>query len=234
MDEWYYAEGNRHRQGPLPPENLVELYRSGRIGLDTLVWREGMAQWQPLADFADELGLAAPASEASSPQPPPVPPPLSPDPAPAAPPRQGLPGWAIAAIVAAGVGACLLVLVGVLAAIALPTYQDYVLRGRTTGVLTRMSTHETAIAEFLGREGRCPTNGDAGFGAPESYADGPLGALRIGRFDNGHCGMEGLLAAPGRPELDGKAVWLDYDEDSGGWHCSSEIDDRHLPKQCRG
>ncbi|WP_152983968.1 DUF4339 domain-containing protein, partial [Stenotrophomonas panacihumi] len=61
MSEWYYAEGNRQRIGPLPDENLVELYRSGRIGLDTLVWREGLPQWRPLGDFADELALPAPA-----------------------------------------------------------------------------------------------------------------------------------------------------------------------------
>ncbi|MEE7547928.1 DUF4339 domain-containing protein, partial [Xanthomonas sp. Kuri4-1] len=77
MSEWYYAEGNRQRQGPLPADAIVELYRSGRIALDTLVWREGMPQWQPLAEVAAELGLAQsmPVTEAidAPPGPPPLP-----------------------------------------------------------------------------------------------------------------------------------------------------------------
>ena len=28
--------------------NMVELFRSNQISLDTLVWRDGLPQWQPL------------------------------------------------------------------------------------------------------------------------------------------------------------------------------------------
>lgn len=234
---WYYAEGNRHRQGPLPPENIVELYRSGRIGLDTLVWRDGWAQWQPLSEAAAELGIAMPARDADTPPPLPPPPAQPTATAPsttAPPPRKGLSGCAIAAIVAAVAGVFLMILLGILAAIALPAYQQYVLRSKTAGAVELMRAHEDAIAGFHAREGRCPVNGDEGFGAPESYADKPLGALRIGRFDDGHCGMEGQVEAAGEAEIDGKAIWLDYDESTGNWHCSSEIDDRYLPSQCRG
>lgn len=236
-DEWYYAEGNRLRQGPLSPENLVALYRSERIGLDTLVWREGMPQWRPLAEVADELGITS-APGAPALQPPPLPPApaiaaTAPAAAPAV-PRKELSGCAIAAIASFVAGTCLLFLIAMLAAIALPKYQEYVLRSQATSALAQMSANETAIAGFHSREGRCPVNSDAGFGTPESYAGNRLGALRIGRFDNGHCGMEGLLAVPGKPELDGKAIWLDYDEAAGSWRCSSEIEDRYLPSACRG
>ena len=57
MIEWFYAEGNRQHRGPLEDAQLRELYRSGRIGADTLVWRDGLASWQPLASQAAELGL---------------------------------------------------------------------------------------------------------------------------------------------------------------------------------
>lgn len=235
-DEWYYAEGNHQRHGPLPPENIVALYRSERIGLDTLVWREGLAQWQALSNFADELGLSAPAHDASSLLPPPLPPvaPTSPAPASAFPPPKGLSGCAIAALVGAVAGVFVLVVIGILAAIALPAYQEYVMRSRVTAALTGMSAHKAAITEFKARENRCPVNDDDGFGTPESYASSPLSTLEIGHFDNGNCGMEGVLTMPDKAELDSKALWLDYDEDSSSWHCSSEIDDRYLPVQCRG
>ena len=57
MSDWYYANPNAQRQGPLPAETLRELFQSGRINLDTLVWRDGMPQWRPLSEFAGELGL---------------------------------------------------------------------------------------------------------------------------------------------------------------------------------
>lgn len=242
MNVWYYVEGNRQRQGPLPPENMLELYRSGRIGLDTLVWRDGLPTWQPLADFAAELGLPdapAPFDAATSLTPPPLPP-APPQPAPAtasiapAPARTGLSGCAIAAIIGAVVGVILLGVLGILAAIAVPAYQDYLQRAKTSSALAEMQTLQPAIEAFHSEQGRCPVNGDNGFGTPESYAGNTLAELRIGRFDDGHCGMEATLATPEQHALDGKAMWLDYDEAAQTWSCSSEIDDRLLPQQCRG
>ncbi|WP_282296994.1 pilin [Stenotrophomonas sp. PS02289] len=57
MGQWFYAEGNRQQRGPLASEELIALYTSSRIGLDTLVWRDGLAQWLPLRDVAAEIGL---------------------------------------------------------------------------------------------------------------------------------------------------------------------------------
>jgi uncharacterized RDD family membrane protein YckC len=43
---WYYVEASQ-QAGPVTDEELEELVRTGRIQQDTLVWREGMSQWQP-------------------------------------------------------------------------------------------------------------------------------------------------------------------------------------------
>ena len=242
MNEWYYAEGNRQRQDPLPPENLVELYRSGRIGLDTLVWREGLPQWQPLSDFAAELGLPLTSAAADAGTDTVAPPPLPRASAPAgAPPnnalpapRRGLSGCAIAAIVAAVVGLILLGILGILAAIALPAYQSYMLRAKVDAGLAQASALKAPVAAFHTAQGRCPVNGEEGFGTAESYAGGKLSQIRIGRFDNGHCGIEAVFAEPEHAQINGKALWLDLDPQSGQWHCSSEIEDRLLPQECRG
>ncbi|MDG2525122.1 GYF domain-containing protein [Stenotrophomonas sp. HITSZ_GD] len=237
MSEWYYAEGNRQRIGPLPDENLVELYRSGRIGLDTLVWREGLAQWRPLSDFADELALPAPADGHPPPLPfgaaapgaaaaPPTPTPVA--------PRKGLSGCAIVAIVLAVVGVLSLAVIGILAAIAVPAYQEYVLRAKVSAGYADVAPLRAEVEQFHATEQRCPVNGEGNFGTPESYAQLQIGSVRIGRFDNGHCGVEAVFSVPGQAKLDGKALWLDLDPESGQWHCSSEIDDKYLPHECRG
>lgn len=74
--EWYFAETNQ-RLGPVEDAEFRSLRESGRIGPDTLVWRSGMAEWQPLSaleanpgavfspegGFCTECGRAAAAGE---------------------------------------------------------------------------------------------------------------------------------------------------------------------------
>ncbi len=46
--EWFYAV-NGQQQGPITEAQLMELRRSGAINSETLVWREGMSDWQPVS-----------------------------------------------------------------------------------------------------------------------------------------------------------------------------------------
>jgi type IV pilus assembly protein PilA len=232
MSDWYYSAGNNQRQGPLSSDDLIAEFRYGRIGLDTLVWRQNQAQWQPLRDFAIELGLA---SDSGAPLPPPLP---SSRPAPAAhgratqpAPKSGLSGCMIALIV---VVALAVPMVAILAAIALPAYQDYVLRAKTSTALAEAAPLKPAIAGYQAKERACPTNGDAEFGTPESYASGNLASITLGTFESEHCGMELVLRNAGNERLDGKKIWLEYDPSDASWECSSEIDDKYLPATCRG
>lgn len=57
MSTWYYAGAERQPLGPLSTDELKQYFRSQRITVDTLVWRDGMMQWRPLAELAQQLGL---------------------------------------------------------------------------------------------------------------------------------------------------------------------------------
>jgi type IV pilus assembly protein PilA len=226
MSEWYYSTGADQRQGPLDKDDLIAQFRQGRIGLDTLVWRDGQAKWQPLGDFAAELGLVG------GTLPPPLPPhPVSMAQPVSAPPKSGLSGCMIALIVA---GVLFIPVVGILAAIALPAYNDYTLRAKVASALPVAEPAKAALVAHLSREQTCPNNEEAGFGTPESYASGIVASISFGQFESDLCGMELILAAPGKEALDGKAVWLEYDPSDSSWQCSSEIDDKLLPIKCRG
>jgi type IV pilus assembly protein PilA len=232
MSDWYYSAGNDQRQGPLSSDDLVAQFRHGRIGPDTLVWRDGLAQWKPLQDFATELGLA---NSSGAPLPPPLPP-SRPASAPYASPAQtapksGLSGCMIALIVGAVVA---VPMVAILAAIALPAYQDYVLRAKTSTALAEAAPLKAGIAAHLAGEQTCPSNGDADFGAPAAYASSNLASITFGTFESEHCGMELVLRNTGNDRLDGKKIWLEYDPSDASWECSSEIDDKYLPGNCRG
>lgn len=43
---WYYALNNRP-QGPVSEDQLRELIETGTVGANTLLWTEGMSDWQP-------------------------------------------------------------------------------------------------------------------------------------------------------------------------------------------
>jgi type IV pilus assembly protein PilA len=225
MSDWYYATVDGQRCGPLPAADLRALALAGTIGAQTLVWRDGMAQWRPLHERAAELELPA--------LPPPLPASAATSRPAAPPPREGMTGLLVAILVVGG-GLVLVAIVGIMAAIALPAYNDYVQRAKVAEALAQPAAMKPAVVEFLEANGHCPDNDDAGFGELAAGVVPPVGEVTFGEFEASKlCGMQLRLALPGKPALDGKAIWLEYDPGKG-WQCSSEIADRHLPTSCRG
>jgi len=55
---WYYAEAGQ-QFGPITEEDLLGLAASGKIRPDTLVWHDGMANWE-IYERARPAGVAAP------------------------------------------------------------------------------------------------------------------------------------------------------------------------------
>ena len=55
---WYYVNAGK-QAGPVDDAQLQALARTGQIQMDTLVWREGMAEWQPFSTVAPP-GMFAP------------------------------------------------------------------------------------------------------------------------------------------------------------------------------
>src|SRR3546814_16182977 len=47
MTQWYYSDYERNRHGPVGAADLAALHADGQLDPATLVWREGMTQWQP-------------------------------------------------------------------------------------------------------------------------------------------------------------------------------------------
>jgi uncharacterized RDD family membrane protein YckC len=62
---WHYVEQGQ-QIGPVSDEQFAELTRTGKINADSLVWREGMADWLPYSRVKSELkpsGLRADSGE---------------------------------------------------------------------------------------------------------------------------------------------------------------------------
>lgn len=54
---WYYVEQGK-QTGPVSDEQFSALFQSGTITLDTLVWREGLADWLPYRQLRDATAAA--------------------------------------------------------------------------------------------------------------------------------------------------------------------------------
>ncbi|MGY1519207.1 pilin [Luteimonas sp. A482] len=158
------------------------------------------------------------------------PPPLPPSRphAPPPPPRKGMSGCLIALLVAGGLA---IPLVAIMAAIALPAYNDYLARAVAAAALAETAPLKAQVAEFAARNGRCPIDADLGFraaGAAGSAHDG----VGFGRTGVG-CALEIRLRDDKGGAIHGKHLWLELDA-SGAWRCSSDAEDKYLPADCRG
>ncbi|EWC50808.1 PilA [Xanthomonas citri pv. glycines str. 8ra] len=146
MRSWYYADGHRHRHGPVADDALLGLYRDRVIALDTLVWREGLDHWVPLSACADTLGPPVSTDVRAGAVPPPLPPaaayitPAHPSIAPAQ-PRSVRSGWPLVAVLGAVVGVFVMVgVIGILAAIAFPAYNDYLSRAKVAEAIGELAS----------------------------------------------------------------------------------------------
>ncbi len=142
--------------------------------------------------------------------------------------QQRLPALVIVLIL----GLVLIVPLSILAAIAIPAYNDYLLRAKGAEVLGSASPAKLAVTEFVFSESRCP----------QDWAELPrgsqpvsplIGESLVGEFDGGGCGIEIKLANSAPAKLAGNHFYLSFDSDSNAWTCSSDIDSRYLPSGCR-
>jgi uncharacterized RDD family membrane protein YckC/Tfp pilus assembly major pilin PilA len=151
--------------------------------------------------------------------------------------KSGLSGCLVAVLI----GLLLVVPVtAILAAIAIPQYQQYVVRAKVAGALANAAPAKLAIAETLsaqaqhGQAAHCPDNDEAGLQPAASYADASIRTLVTGTLQNDHCGVEITLGTD-TADLQGKRIWLELEDAANGqWTCTSEIPDKYLPVNCRG
>lgn len=234
--DWYYHAPGEGRVGPLSADELRNRYRDRRIQRDTLVWREGLPEWQPLDRVADELDLLAVTPDPARPPPlPPGPPPglaaasrstYASAPARRMPPpeRKRMSGCLIAVLVCAALA---VPTIGILAAIALPAYQDYTVRAKLRpAVDLRAEAVQQQVEQARSRLGRCPND------AAEAGVDDAAN-VDFGNVD-GRCAFR-LTVRGVAPQVDGKTVvFAAPASDGGAWDCSGgDLPNRYRRPACK-
>ena len=122
-------------------------------------------------------------------------------------------------------------IIGILAAVALPAYQDYTIRSQMTEPINLADGAKTAVADYWSNTGKMPADGTtAGFaGASGKYTtkveikDGEITAT-VGNEANSKIKDATIVLTP-----------------SGGsgatnltWKCTTTADAKYVPVACRG
>ena len=117
-------------------------------------------------------------------------------------------------------------IIGVLAAVALPAYQDYVVRSQGAAALAEITPGKIGFEQAV-NEGKTPSlvSTDAGYigiGTSTSYC-----AVTLPGTDSITCTTKGGNAA----KFNGKTVVLTRTGD-GIWSCTSDLDAKYKPGKC--
>lgn len=220
ITQWYYADRNQQQQGPVEAAWMQAAFARGEINAASLVWRDGLAAWQPLSLVAPELGIALQHA---------APPTVPRKPAIVTPRKGGMPAIVIVLIVLAA----MVPILGILAAISIPAYQDYTNRAKVMQAVQSGTALKLNVEEFVLSNEQCPANGEAGILPPEAYAQPPLRAINVGTLDDG----------TGRCAIELQLDDMDFDGEldnvtlirrgSGDWGSDSTLPPKYLPSSLR-
>ena len=139
-------------------------------------------------------------------------------------------------------------IIGILAAIALPAYQDYVARSQMSEAFNLAGGQKAAVTEYHSNHGEWPANNAAAGVAAKSQITGKyVASVEVSATAAGG----GAAATPGKATIvatlkssgvssgiKGKTLTLTGEVDSSSpgsykWACSSTANAKYLPSACR-
>jgi len=141
-------------------------------------------------------------------------------------------------------------IIGILAAIAIPAYQDYLIRSQVSEGLTMAAASKVGIAEFYANKGEWPSgNSAAGLGDPSDIqgkyvqsievANGGIQITYGNEANVNNLASETLGLQPGA-SVNGDVIWkCGRAKDPSGWGtdiasaASTSIEGKYLPSSCR-
>lgn len=123
-------------------------------------------------------------------------------------------------------------IVGILAALAIPAYQDYTVRARVSEIMSIAAKDKTTISEFFTSQGAMPTVAQAGINtaaAQSAYVSAIAYTVAgaVGTMTYTTTGLGGGAA--------GTVVFVGTGSNNGvAWTCNTgTLQDRFLPAECR-
>ena len=131
-------------------------------------------------------------------------------------------------------------IIGILAAIAIPAYQDYTIRSKVSEGLALAGAAKLAVAETYDSTGSMPS-GNASFGLPTaaSIAGNYVSAVTVSSNDDGIITIAYKGSVGGNPPANGTITLTPNTSNIGamGWACTGTappvMPSKYLPATCR-
>jgi type IV pilus assembly protein PilA len=121
-------------------------------------------------------------------------------------------------------------IIGILAAVAIPAYQDYTVRAKVTEGLSLATSGKTAIGEYFASNGALPTNNtQAGLATATSLRGNSVSSVTVGT------GGLITIAFSGNP-IAASTMFLRPTSAAGGisWRCTGgSLVSKYRPSSCR-
>ncbi len=132
-------------------------------------------------------------------------------------------------------------IIAILAAIALPAYQDYIARSQLSEGMTLASGVKVPVTEVFSQTGTCPANATASNGIDAAadikgkYVESVTTGGTAGA--GGGCTIVAKMKTTGVSKgIQGKSVTLtlsNADKGSNVWTCTSDADNKYKPTSCQ-
>lgn len=123
-------------------------------------------------------------------------------------------------------------IIAILAAIAIPAYQDYAIRAQVSEGLSLASGAKNAVWDYYANTGGFmpSTNASAGLPSPTSITGRYMAQVTV---TSGK--IEVLFGHAANAKLVGEKLWLEPDPQEGSirWNCTASVAPRYLPSACR-
>jgi type IV pilus assembly protein PilA len=126
-------------------------------------------------------------------------------------------------------------IIGILAAIAIPAYQDYTIRAQVSEGLSLADGAKTAVAEYYTNKGALPgSNNDAGLAAAASITGKYVTQVEVTNANV----IEATYGNDANAKINGDILQLSpivqANAGSVKWTCkSATLEDKYLPSSCR-
>ncbi|MFS8371910.1 pilin [Xanthomonas campestris] len=131
-------------------------------------------------------------------------------------------------------------IIAILAAIAIPAYQDYIARAQMSEAMTLASGQKVGVSEVFANNGTCPANGANGFAADTDINGKYVAKVTVGgtAAAGGGCTIVATMKATGvSTGIQSRTLTLtlsNADKGSNVWECKSSAAQKYLPTACTG
>ena len=125
-------------------------------------------------------------------------------------------------------------IIGILAAIAVPQYQNYVARTQTSESIVMMDAAKIMIEDYVSFYGNFPNN-KASLIALDIKITGTYGSITGVNNPNGAGGniVYKTTTTKINKNIQNSSIWFNREENTGAWSCHSDLPDKYRPKGCK-